>query len=59
MSLSEISHNLKKTPDDSSVNKVSRTSYYTQQILSWEGNRFSASQEIPLILWNFKVYYSI
>jgi len=24
---------------------------------SWEANRFSASQEIPRILWNRKVYY--
>ena len=25
----------------------------------WEANRFSASQEIPSILWNLKVYYCI
>jgi hypothetical protein len=28
-----------------------------EQSLSWEANRFSASQEIPCILWNPKVHY--
>ena len=30
-----------------------------EQSLSWEANRFSASWEIPCILWNPKVHYRI
>ena len=30
-----------------------------EQSPSWEGNQFSASQEIPCILWNLKVHYHI
>jgi hypothetical protein len=30
-----------------------------EQSPSWETNRSSASQEIPHILWNLKVYYRI
>ena len=30
-----------------------------EQSPSWENNRFAASQEILLILWNQKVHYRI
>ena len=30
-----------------------------EQSLSWEANRFSASQEIPGILWKPKVHYRV
>jgi len=30
-----------------------------EQRASWEANQISASQEIPLILWNTKFYYHI
>ena len=33
--------------------------YSMENIHSWEANRFSASQEIPHILWNPKVHYSV
>jgi hypothetical protein len=33
--------------------------YSMEQSHSWEANRFSASQEIPHILWNAKVHYRI
>ena len=33
--------------------------YYMEQSPSWEANRFSASQEIPCILWDPKVHYCI
>jgi len=33
--------------------------YSMEQSPSWEANWFSASQEIPSILWNLKVHYHI
>ena len=37
--------------------KPALPTYSMGQSHSWEANRFSASQEIPRILWNPKVYY--
>ena len=33
--------------------------YSVEKSPYWEGNRFSASQEIPLIVWNTTVHYHV
>jgi hypothetical protein len=33
--------------------------YSTEQTPSWEADRFSASQDIPRIVWNLKVHFPI
>jgi hypothetical protein len=57
---SQVSHfNTTKTEIFYSNNKLLTylLTYSMQQSLSWEANQFSASQEIPRILWNMKVHY--
>jgi hypothetical protein len=49
-------------PDGGSTLQLAHNTYFTysmQQSLSWEADRFSASQEIPSILWKPKVHYRI
>ena len=45
------------------IGKVSNTyfllTYSMEQSPSWEANRFSASQEVPHILWNPKVHSQV
>jgi len=36
---------------------VTVLTYSIEQSSSWETNRFSASQEIPRILWNLQIHY--
>ena len=43
----------------SDMNFTSLLTYFMEQSHSVEANRFSASQEIPHILWNPKVHYRI
>ena len=40
-------------------NKNYLLTYSTEQSPSWEANRFSASQEIPRILWKPKIHHRI
>ena len=46
-----------KTKTD--LNCIYLLTYSTEQSPYWEANRFSASQEIPHILWNPKVLYRV
>ena len=39
-------------------NRMPLLTYCMEQSPSWEANPFSASQEIPRIIWNPKVYYA-
>ena len=38
---------------------ATKLTYATQQSPSWEADRISAGQEIPLVLWNPKVYHRV
>jgi hypothetical protein len=38
---------------------ITQLTNYIEQSPSWKAKRFSASQEIPRILWNPKAHYSI
>jgi len=52
--LFKIKHKIKTTPFNYYL-----LTYSMQQSPSWEANRFAASQEIPRISRNLKVYYCI
>jgi hypothetical protein len=45
--------------DDDNNNNNNNNTYFLEQNPSWEADRFSANQEISLILWNPNVHYRI
>jgi len=56
---SETSEWRRVTFSKSENNTIHLPTYSMEHSPSWEANQFSASQEIPLILWNPKVHYRI
>jgi hypothetical protein len=57
--LLKLSHKNLNNPTHSLFILTYLLTYSMEQSPSWEANRFSASQEIPRILWNLKVHYRI